>query len=122
MSEIKQQLDQADIGVRHDLDFAAEQTIPDPAIHENVTGASAPTSVQVITLVDHTDWTVRRVFSQYASREVFTDPYGVEWVRVSRDAFNPDRGDIQIALKTRGLEPIRVRRRDAFVANLRNAK
>ncbi len=64
-------------------------------------------------------WTVKRVFSQYVSREVFTSPEGVEYVRVSRDAFKPERGDVAVPVKTAGVPPITLRRRDALGKNLK---
>ena len=64
-------------------------------------------------------WTVKRVFSQYVSREVFTSPEGVEYVRVSREAFKPDRGDVKVPVKTPGIPPITLRRRDALGRNLK---
>jgi hypothetical protein len=64
-------------------------------------------------------WTVTRVFAQYTSREVFTSPAGVEYVRVSKDAFDPARGDLEVPTKTRGIPPVRLRRRDALATNLK---
>ena len=64
-------------------------------------------------------WTVERVFSQYTSREVFTSPEGVPYVRVSRESFNEARGDVSVPCKTRGLGPVLLRRRDALARNLK---
>jgi hypothetical protein len=72
-----------------------------------------------VSLTDRAKWTMTRVYSAYTSREVFTDPAGVQWVRVSEDAFKPERGDIQVDVKTRGLRPILLRRADALAGNLK---
>ncbi len=73
----------------------------------------------IVSLADRAGWTMRRVYSTFTSREVFTSPDGVEWVRVSTDSFNLDRGDIQVAMKTPGLRPLTLRRRDALAGNLK---
>jgi hypothetical protein len=72
-----------------------------------------------VSLTDRAGWTLTRVYSTYTSREVFTDPDGNEWVRVSRESFNPERGDVEVAVKTRGLRPLLLRRRDALAGNLK---
>ena len=64
-------------------------------------------------------WRVERVFSQYSSREVFTSPEGVAYVRVSRESFRPERGDVEVPVKARGVGPILLRRRDALAKNLK---
>ncbi len=89
----------------------------DPVIEENVRAVD-PASHVIVTLEQRARWTCRRVYSQYLSREVFTDPYGVEWVRISSAAFNPAT-DIQVLMRTRGLSPMGLRRRDAAAANLK---
>jgi len=72
-----------------------------------------------VSLTERAGWTWRRVYSTFTSREVFTDPDGTEWVRVSSESFNPERGDIQVAVKTPGLRPLTLRRRDALAGNLK---
>ncbi len=72
-----------------------------------------------VSLTDRAGWTMKRVYSAYTSREVFTSPDGVEFVRVSTESFNPERGDIQVAVKTPGLRPLTLRRRDALAGNLK---
>lgn len=72
-----------------------------------------------VSLTERAGWTLTRVYSTYTSREVFTDPTGVEWVRVSRESYNPGRGDVEVAMKTRGLRPLCLRRRNALAANLK---
>ncbi len=89
----------------------------DPVIEGNVEVVGPATHV-VVTLEQRKEWTCRRVYSQYLSREVFTDPQGVEWVRISDAAFNPAT-DIQVEMRARGLSPMGLRRRDAAAANLK---
>jgi hypothetical protein len=59
--------------------------------------------------VTHDGWSVRRVYSKsgFTSREVFTDPHGVEWVH----AASLEATELEIPMKTRGLPPLRLKRR-----------
>lgn len=89
----------------------------DPVEEANVVAVD-PARHVIVTLEQRTRWTMRRVYSAYLSREIFTDPEGVEWVRISDANFNPET-DIQVLMRTRGLSPMGLRRRDAAAANLR---
>ncbi len=89
----------------------------DPANPAVVTETGPQAAVTVIT--NTAEWAARRVYSQYLSREVFTDPQGIEWVRISRQAYDPAKGDVEIAMKTPGLTNMTLRRRDAAAANLK---
>lgn len=89
----------------------------DPAEESNVIETGEARHV-IVTVEQRARWTVRRVYSQYLSREVFTDPSGDEWVRISDAAFNPAT-DIQVEMRQRGLSPMGLRRRDAAAANLK---
>ncbi len=56
----------------------------------------------------HDGWTVRRVYSKngFTSREVFTDPQGVEWIR----ARSIKATELEVPM-TRGQPPLRLKRR-----------
>lgn len=73
----------------------------------------------VITITERKRWVARRVYSQYLSREVFTDPEGVEWVRISAQAYDPAKGDIEIEMRGLGLNNMLLRRRDFAANNLK---
>lgn len=89
----------------------------DPVVDANVVETGGAQHIMV-TLAERARWVCRRVYSEYLSREVFTDPQGVEWVRISDAAFNPET-DIQVEMRSRGLSPMGLRRRDAAAANLK---
>lgn len=114
----------AQAGLRKAVEEDGIMALPDTAIAAHdpadpavVIETDPPQPITVIT--SHEGWTMERVYSQYTSREVFIDPQGVNWVRVSSANYNPARGDIEIELKTRGLSRMLLRRRDALAANLK---
>jgi hypothetical protein len=90
----------------------------DPAEESNVIAEETFSEPVIISVLQRSQWTCRRVYSKYLSREVFTDPFGLEWVRISDAAFNPAT-DILVEMRSRGLSPMGLRRRDAAAAHLR---
>lgn len=63
-------------------------------------------------------WTARWAsFGQFSSREVFTSPDGVEYVRA-----HSGRVDLEVPMKTKGLRPLQLRRLDAAADNLRSPR
>lgn len=63
-------------------------------------------------------WRVRWVaFGHFNSREVFTSPDGVEYVRAGVGSSY----DLEVPSRTPGLQSLRLRRRDASIKHLRRS-
>jgi len=71
--------------------------------------------------VDRAGWTVRWVETRsgFQSREVFTSPEGVEYIRTP----NPELAELTITeWRRKGLAPLYLKRKDSTTAHLRRAK
>lgn len=107
-----------EVGIMTDLVTDTGNLGPADPVDDAVVLRTGPAR-HVIAVTERKRWVARRVYSQYLSREVFTDPEGVEWVRISAQAYDPAKGDIEIEMLARGLNNMLLRRRDFAANNLK---